>query len=85
MHFDEDAFTSYLLIRNGFSYFAMKNRYPITPMRKNCLEEQYDRIMRDTTPYHEIPSQERDEDRFKSILHPDYSEYSTSTITGNIC
>lgn len=53
---------------------------------KPSLEELYKQLMKDSSLYYENQDQEYvSPDRFKSILVPDYSDYSTSTVTGNIC
>jgi len=54
-------------------------------MEKNSLEKMYEKMMKGSSfgNYSSKPTDERD--RFKSILCPDYSDYSTSTVTGNIC
>lgn len=52
---------------------------------KQTLEDLYEQLMKESTSLYDVRKQEPDVDRFKSILHPDYSDYTTSTITGNIC
>ena len=54
-------------------------------MAKKTLEEMYKEIMKNPSFNDGFRMSENDRDRFKSVLHPDYSEYSTSTVTGNIC
>lgn len=55
------------------------------PKEKNSLEKMYERIMKETSFDKGYLNLVNDEDRFKSVLHPDYSEYTTSTITGSLC
>ncbi len=54
-------------------------------MEKNTLEEMYKKMMKETLFGKSLAEPDNAEDRFKSILHPDYSDYTTSTITGSIC
>lgn len=51
---------------------------------KQSFEELYLKIMKDSSFHHDVQEQEPDANRFKSILFPDYSDYTTSTVTGNI-
>ena len=54
-------------------------------MEKNSLEELYKKMMKESSYDKRFAGPDGAEERFKSILHPDYSEYTTSTITGSIC
>jgi len=54
-------------------------------IEKSSLEEMYKKMMEETSFGKSFAELDDAEDRFKSILHPDYSEYTTSTITGSIC
>ncbi len=54
-------------------------------MEKNSLEEMYKEMMKETSLDKYFAGFDSVDDRFKSILHPDYSDYTTSTITGSIC
>ena len=51
----------------------------------NPLEKMYESIMKETSFDKGYLNPVNDMDRFKSVLHPDYSEYTTSTITGSLC
>ena len=51
---------------------------------KPSLEELYKQLMKDSSFHHDVQEQEPDSNRFKSILFPDYSDYTTSAVTGNI-
>lgn len=50
---------------------------------KKTLEKLYEQIMDKSAYFPSKQSQDNFDNRFKSILHPDYSEYTTSTISGN--
>ena len=52
---------------------------------ERTLEETYKQLMKNPTYDRETQKQECESERFKSVLHPDYSEYTTSTITGSFC
>lgn len=52
---------------------------------KKTLEEMYKEIMKNPSFPDGYGMRKDDQDRFNSILHPDYSDYTTSTVTGNIC
>lgn len=54
-------------------------------MAKRTLEEMYNDIMKNASFTDGSGMIENEQDRFKSILYPDYSDYTTSTVSGNIC
>lgn len=54
-------------------------------MANKTLEELYENLFGGSSFNQQFPMKEIDQDRFKSVLHPDYSEYSTSTVTGSLC
>lgn len=54
-------------------------------MPKNALEEKYKEIMKKPSFNDGLLMPKNDQDRFKSVLQPDYSGYTTSTVTGSIC
>ena len=74
-----------LLNRNAFCYFARETHTDMKETKRPTLEEHYDQIMKNANLYPGNQTQGKEEDRFKSILYPDYSEYTTSTITASIC
>ena len=53
---------------------------------KPTLDELYEQLTKESTfRYDDNRQQGGEANRFKSILFPDYSDYTTTTITGNIC
>jgi len=70
--------------RNRFCYFVIYKLETGSYAIKQSFEELYQIIMKDSSFHHDVQEQEPDANRFKSILFPDYSDYTTSTVTGNI-